>query len=72
MPKNTYKAIFSDGDEKTRTTARTYTHAWRVSANGFADYGFAGSEKLASTAAFSLATHKYGSKVEIVSCEVQS
>lgn len=54
-----YKATFSDGTVKTRSTAgRTYTHAWFVqwtSTHGnqdttYDDVGFSGSEQLARKA----------------------
>jgi hypothetical protein len=72
MSKKIYKAVFSDGDEITRTTARNYTHAWRVRNDEFAQYGFSGSYKLANTAASSLQCRKWNAKMEVVSCELQS
>ena len=53
MKKHTYSATFPDGTTVTRTTARGYTHAWRVldDAGAVTSSGFAGSLQLAENAA---------------------
>lgn len=77
MSQTTYKAIFSNGIEKTRTSNRTYTHAWIVYSddNVFCEFGFSGNRNLAVKAASTCESHRYngsGHKCLSEIVEVQS
>lgn len=60
MPKYTYKATFSNGITKTRTSNRIYTHAWMVYSDDqtFMETGFSSNRNLAVKAAYCCASHR--------------
>lgn len=65
--KTLYVAHFAGGETVSRSTHRTYTHAWRVTAGGAVkQVGFAGSRQLAERAADSAARAWGDGQVEVV------
>lgn len=67
MARVTYAATFANGDRITRTTERSYSHAWRATTKDgrIIQEGFAGSAALAHKAAANAAAMNDG-KVEVV------